>query len=112
MRRRTLATTGTLLVAAASIGIAVSAHAQARRGPVGPGYGYVTADSRYGAGSISAPVRNGPKGRLEVRLPGGTWIECGRSCRDTLRRETVDFWKDRGYPRAGGDGPGYFSFSF
>jgi hypothetical protein len=86
--------------------------AQQRRRAGDPGYGYVTAESRYGTATITAPVRSGPHGRLEVGLPGGTWIECGRSCRDTLRRETVDFWKDRGYPRAGGDGPGYFSWRF
>jgi hypothetical protein len=48
-----------------------------------------------------------------VRLPGGTWLECGLSCHDTLRRETVDFWHGRGYPRDGGtDGPGYLHFRF
>jgi hypothetical protein len=47
-----------------------------------------------------------------VRLPGGTWLECGRSCSDTLRRETVDFWKERGAPRQGGDGPGYLQRKF
>jgi len=99
-----------ILAAAAAVGLsAAAADAQPRRGP---GYGYVTAESRYGGASITAPVRQGPQGRLEVRLPGGTWIECGRSCSDTLRRETVDFWKDRGHPRAGGDGPGYFNFRF
>ena len=60
------------------------------------GYGYVTAESRYSGASVSGPVRRGPQGRLEVRLPGGTWIECGRSCSDTLRRETVDFWRNHG----------------
>lgn len=44
-------------------------------------------------------------------MPGGTWIECGRSCRDTLRRETVDFWQSRNAPNSPYvDGPGYFSF--
>jgi hypothetical protein len=102
----------TLAGLALSLPMVRTADAQQRRGPAPPGYGYVTAESRYGTGVVTAPVRNGPAGRLEVRLPGGTWIECGRSCRDTLRRETVDFWKDRGYPRGGGDGPGYLEFRF
>jgi hypothetical protein len=97
-------------VTAADALIAVAA-AQPRREP-GPRYVYVTAESRYSGASITAPVRSGPKGRLEVRLPGGTWLECGRSCSDTLRRETVDFWRDRGAPRGGGDGPGYLQRKF
>jgi hypothetical protein len=72
--------------------------------------GYVTAESRYGGPSISAPVRAGPSGRPQVQLPGGTWIDCAYSCRDTLRRETVDFWQSR--QPFGSDGPGYFSFRF
>jgi len=74
--------------------------------------GYVTADSRYSGQSVSGRVRKGPQGRLEVRLPGGTWLECGRSCSDTLRRETVDFWRNHGPGRGlgSGDGPGYIQF--
>jgi hypothetical protein len=71
--------------------------------------GVVTAESNYGNGTVRGPVRRTAKGRLEVRLPGGTWIECGTTCADTLRRETVDFWRNHGGggPRAGGsDGPG------
>jgi len=76
--------------------------------------GYVTADSRYSGQSVSGPVRRGPQGRLEVRLPGGTWLECGLSCSDTLRRETVDFWRNHGGRpgSAGGDGPGYLQFKW
>lgn len=87
------------------------AEAQYRRDP-GYGYGTVTAESRYGPQTVTGPVRNGPHGRLEVGLPGGTWLECGRSCRETLRRETVDFWHERGRPGAGSDGPGYLRFRF
>src|SRR5262245_54740911 len=71
---------------------------------------YVTAESRYGSQTITAPVRYGNRGRLEVRLPGGTWIECGRSCRDTLRRETIDFWQSRQGLDGSPDGPGYLRF--
>ncbi len=72
--------------------------------------GYVTAESRYGGGTITAPVRSGPSGP-QVRLPGGTWIDCEQTCSDTLRRETVDFWKSREWPY-GKDSPGYFTFRF
>jgi hypothetical protein len=105
-----MALTGGLALAAATSALAPPGEAQGRR--FEPGHAYVTAESRYGGATITAPVRQGRHGRLEVRLPGGSWIECGRSCSDTLRRETVDFWKERGRPGAGGDGPGYFSFRF
>ena len=87
--------------------------AAAGRNPPGI-VGYVTADSRYSGQSVSGPVRRGPQGRLEVRLPGGTWLECGISCSDTLRRQTVDFWRNHGGRpgSAGGDGPGYLQFKW
>ena len=110
MRTHAHALTTLCLAAAAAIG-AVSV-AEARRDGYGAGYGYVTAESRYGGQTITAPVRTGPAGRLEVRLPGGTWIECGRSCRDTLRRETIDFWASRDRGGGAGDGPGYLRFRF
>ena len=74
--------------------------------------GQVTAESRYGTATVSGPVRRISRDRLEVRLPGGTWVECARSCSDTLRRETVDFWQNhggggRGGPSSNEDGPGY-----
>ncbi len=64
----------------------------------------VVAESNFGKGTVSGAVREGRVG-LEVQLPGGSWIPCGRSCSDTLRRQTVDFWdnqangqdKGRGY---------------
>ncbi len=56
------------------------------------GTGTVSVCSRYGAGCISAPVRQGRNGR-EIRLPGGTWIECKGDCRNTLREETLDFFE-------------------
>ena len=77
--------------------------------------GYVTAESRYGTATVSGPVRRGARGRLEVGLPGGTWIECVRSCSETLRRETVDFWENHGNGNSnnsGSDGPGYFRWTW
>lgn len=71
--------------------------------------GYVTAESRYGSKTISAPVRRIGPHRYQVRLPHGTWFDCGISCSETLRRETIDFWENHGGgPRSGSDGPGYF----
>jgi hypothetical protein len=60
--------------------------------------GYVVAESRFGHGTVSGPVRLAPRG-YEVRLPGGTWIACRRSCSETLRVESVDFWENRGAGR-------------
>lgn len=89
------------------------AEAGSRRWPSEPAFGYVTAESRYGSGTITAPVRVSAQGRREVRLPGGTWIECRRSCSNTLRQETVDFWYIRSnIDPSGDDGPGYLSYRF
>jgi hypothetical protein len=59
---------------------------------------FVVAESRFGKGSVWGPVRAGRYGP-EVRLPGGTWIACRRSCSETLRVETVDFWENQGSNR-------------
>jgi hypothetical protein len=66
------------------------------------GGGTVTACSRYGNGCITVPVRPGRFGP-EMRLKGGTWIDCRGSCKDTLREETVDFWETL-RERTGGNG--------
>jgi hypothetical protein len=75
--------------------------------------GEVTAQSRYGnPQTVTGPVRRNGKDRLEVRLPGGTWIECTRSCSETLRRQTVDFWQNYGGAgnlNGGEDGPGFLN---
>lgn len=63
-----------------------------------PDEGYVVAESRFGHGTVSGPVRRARWG-YEVRMPGGTWIACRRSCAETLRVETVDFWENRGAGR-------------
>ena len=71
---------------------------------------HVVAESRWGHGVVSGPVRHARHG-FEVRLPGGTWIDCARSCSETLRRQSVDFWESNG-PQAKDSGPGYFSWGF
>jgi hypothetical protein len=100
-------------VAGILLSLTSTADAQDRRGPRGPEIGIVVAESFYGHGSISAPVRRNSKGRLEVGLRGGTWLECAFSCSDTLRRQTVDFWENHGgRPGDTGDGVGYLRFRF
>jgi hypothetical protein len=53
--------------------------------------GFVVAESRFGNGSIRAAVRPSPLG-WQVQLPGGHWAYCRRSCSETLRVETIDFF--------------------
>lgn len=57
--------------------------------------GVVWAESRHGNGSVSGPVRAAREG-YEVRLPGGTWVGCRRSCSETLRAEALDMWENDG----------------
>lgn len=80
-------------------------HARDRGDPA-----YVYAESRWGHGTVSGPVRRGSNG-LEVRMPRGTWLECKRSCSETLRLATVDFWETQGRSAPDG-GPNYFRFDF
>ena len=83
MKNRLLAITATLALLGA---LALPPAAQARD------RGAVTACSNYGNGCYRAPVRRGKWGR-EMRLKGGTWIDCRGDCRQTLREETIDFWE-------------------
>ena len=54
---------------------------------------YVVAESRFGNGTVVGPVRATRVG-LQVRTPGGSWLDCSRSCSETLRVNTVDFWQN------------------
>ena len=93
--------------------LVLSAPAEARyREPSGYGYApqYVVAESEWGNGVVRGAVRPGRRG-LQVQLPRGTWIDCVRSCSDTLRRQTVDFWESNG-PNAPGSGRGYLRWDF
>jgi hypothetical protein len=89
----TLAAVSAAMIAAADAG----AYGRHRSPALYPG-AYVVAESRFGHGTVSGPVRPARHG-FEVRMPGGTWIACGRSCAETLRVETVDFWENRGAGR-------------
>ncbi len=84
---------------AALIVMSIVSSANAEPGRRGAG-GYrsdptsVTAMSKFGNGEVTGVVRAARFGR-EVRLPGGTWEACRRSCTETLRVATVDFWEAR-----------------
>jgi hypothetical protein len=97
-------------VAVALAGCAVEASPSMVGGPREDG-AVVVAESGHGHGTVSGPVRRNNRGLLEVRMPGGTWIDCGRSCSDTLRRETVDFWESRS-GRNNTDGRGYLRWGW
>lgn len=99
------------VLATALIGCSSVASAQGYRPRESYGRpGYVIAESQWGNGTITGAVRQGRRG-LQVRMPRGTWIDCVRSCSDTLRRETIDFWETHG-PNAPGSGRGYLNWEF
>ncbi len=83
---------------ALATGLAASTEVNAQRGYRNSPQdgGFVTAESRFGHGTVSGPVRPANRGGFQVRMPGGTWIDCRRSCSETLRVETVDFWENKG----------------
>ena len=64
-----------------------AAPAEAGRG----GYRWITAQSEFDFRTVSGPIRPGPNGN-QVRLPGGTWLNCEYSCEYTLRSNTLDFF--------------------
>ena len=80
----------TVAIALASIA-GTTATAEAGRRGYAPERDYVVAHSEFGNGKIAAPVRQTRLGP-QVRLPGGNWIYCSKSCSETLRVKTVDFW--------------------
>lgn len=71
---------------------AVFAFSGANVADAGPRNGKVHVCSAHGNGCYSAPVRRSKWG-YEMRLRGGTWIDCRGDCRQTLREETIDFWE-------------------
>lgn len=84
------------LAGAGAVSVVASLPAEAgrflRRAPEGS---VAVAVSRYGNGTVSGPVRATSLG-YDVRKPNGTWIACRRSCSETLRVETVDFYENDG----------------
>ena len=53
---------------------------------------YITVQSKYTSESVSGCVRYGRNGP-EVQLPSGGWVRCEFGCANTLRSQTVDFWR-------------------
>lgn len=91
----------TAIATAASFAFVQDASA-GRRAYSGEPPDVVTAYSKHGNGSATAPVRAARYG-YEVRLPGGTWVGCRRSCSETLRVSSVDFWENDGRLVGAGD---------
>ena len=90
-----------MILVGAILSLCTTAEARSPVRGSGPQAGSVSVCSRYGNGCYSAPIRHGRFG-LEMRLKGGTWIDCKGSCKDTLREETIDFWdtqRERGGAR-------------
>jgi hypothetical protein len=54
--------------------------------------GFVIAKSRFGNGTLRGQVRRAALG-WKVQLPNGRWAYCRRSCSETLRVETIDFFE-------------------
>lgn len=40
-------------------------------------------------------VKGGGITAEQVELPGGTWMDCGGDCRDTIHKATTDFWEEQ-----------------
>ena len=40
-------------------------------------------------------VTSGAIKTQEVKLPNGTWIDCRGDCRETVRKEYLEFWDER-----------------
>ncbi len=94
MPGRTSYAVPTLLLAISTcMGAATSSEA-GQRGAY-PSGSQVVAESRFGNGTVVGDVRQTRLGP-QVRTPGGNWIYCRRSCSETLRVETVDFWENQG----------------
>lgn len=77
----------------AATAVTASSEASARRAYRDGGF--VTAYSNQGTSQISAPVRRG-QWDWQVQLPSGRWIDCGGSCEETLRIQTIDFFENSG----------------
>lgn len=77
-------------LAVATVADIASAQDYGRRS--GEARGQVVTESRQGNGVVRGAVRETALGP-QVQLPGGSWVYCKRSCAETLRAETVDFWE-------------------
>ncbi|MGI9478229.1 MAG: hypothetical protein ACR2PI_16120 [Hyphomicrobiaceae bacterium] len=78
---------------AAMICIGSAATSEAGRRNGSSHYKQVIAESRFGNGTVVGTVRQTRVGP-QVQTPGGNWLYCERSCSETLRVNTVDFWEN------------------
>lgn len=92
MDRRITFCAAAVIAGAIASGMAIPSADAGRLPP--PEGDYVVAESRFGNGTIVGPVRRTRVG-WQVRTPGGSWLACERSCSETLRVNTVDFWQNR-----------------
>jgi hypothetical protein len=56
--------------------------------------GVTACSKQHSSKCQSGPVRTTQLGQ-QVRLPGGTWVDCAGDCKDKLRQKTVDFWYEQ-----------------
>jgi hypothetical protein len=57
-------------------------------------YRHIYVESNYGSRRVVVPVRHSRLGD-QVKLPGGSWVDCEVTCEYTVRRLSVDFWEDQ-----------------
>ena len=84
----------TLTAGLGLLAVLASTPSAAQYGQRGHGHhgDYVTAESWYGKGTVSGPVRPGRHG-WQVGLPRGTWIDCAGDCPAAVRQAREDFWE-------------------
>jgi hypothetical protein len=77
------------LATAAAFALAIPAQAVEGR------MGQTTACSKTNTSKCkTGAVRDTNLGQ-QVRLPGGTWVDCNGDCNNRLRQKTVDFWYEQ-----------------
>ena len=78
---------------AVTICLGFATNSEAGRRGSSQAYSQVVAESRFGNGTVVGTVRQTSVGP-QVQTPGGNWLYCARSCSETLRVNTVDFWQN------------------
>lgn len=81
-----------VLAVAGVLALALATPADAAKAKKRVKTGYVTTYGYSAPIAVSGPVRYGRSGK-EVRLPGGSWVNCFGGCAEALRKNTVDFWE-------------------
>lgn len=92
---RSLVSFATRAVSTALLCVIVTTASEAGRRGYDHHRGQAVAESRFGNGTVVGAVRQTRLGP-QVRTPGGNWLYCKRSCSETLRVNTVDFWQNEG----------------